>query len=53
MNKKITVDGKTKVVKLRDKSILDIQLANRPAVYKNKKKYTRKQKHKNKNWEEY
>ena len=52
MNKRITVDGKTKVVKLRDKSILDMQLSNRPSVYRNKKKYTRKQKHKNQNWEE-
>lgn len=46
MKLKITVDGKTKYSKVRDINTLYIQQANRPSVYKSKKKYTRKIKHK-------
>ena len=46
MKLKITIDGKTKVHKVRDINTLYAQQANRPSVHKNKKKYTRKIKHK-------
>lgn len=46
MKRKITVDGKTKIVKLRDEATPKSQMVNKPVVYKNKKAYTRKVKHK-------
>lgn len=46
MKRKITIDGKTKEHKVRNEDFLRAQINNPPKVYRNKKKYTRKIKHK-------
>ena len=46
MIRKITVDGKTKEYKVRDLAHLDACIKYHSTVVRNRKKYTRKEKHK-------